>query len=617
MNGEKSVAGILKALPHLAGMEETRGLLKVALKQWGGPPGALKILGKTLTRGGLLPTLKDLSSLKMNQFTSSLFVSMWETFGDREAIVAEGKRFSYLEMRDRVFSLANALQAMGVKAKDAVAEDLFNCGEWLEAFYACSLIGAPMPFVNYHLRGEELQKTIALRRPKVLIFDSELSEEIVEIKKGLPTVEHYIVVGDEIPEGMLSYEALIEEYPARMPETNFMVALNPYTAGTTGIPKSANYYDGIGYMLSDLSEPPRVSLQEYMDLIVKTFSFFYWYGGAEIQDPIGKNIRCIIPTPLYHAGTIIGWAPCMLFGGTIIPVRKFDAEQFLRLIETERASWTFVAPTILQRVLALPEEVKRNYYLGSMYSIVCAAAPCPPEVKRDINHLFMLQGARRPVFNEYYASAEIGAPITALLPEDYMQDPKRYASVGKPRCGYQRIWIEEEGRWARPGEIGRVLSRTAMTVSLRYPGSEEKLSENTRIIEGVEWFDDGLLGYMENGGYLYLTGRVKEMIICGGVNLYPQEIEEVILRHPAVFDAAVVRLPHPDLGEVPIACVQLRQGATATEEEVLAFCGGQGLFGYKVPARVEFLEEFPRHIDGKVIKRDLEERYWEGVERRG
>ena len=162
-----------------------------------------------------------------------------------------------------------------------------------------------------------------------------------------------------------------------------------------------------------------------------------------------------------------------------------------------------------------------------------------------------------------------------------------------------------------------MMCRTAPTLSLRYPGSEERLHESLRIIEGEEWYDDGLLGYLDPDGFLYLTGREKEMIICGGVNVYPLEIEEVILRHPAVFDVAVVRLPHPDLGEVPVACVQLHEGREATEEDILSFCKEQGLYGYKVPARVEFFSELPRHIDGKIIKRELEERYWKGVERRG
>ena len=168
----------------------------------------------------------------------------------------------------------------------------------------------------------------------------------------------------------------------------------------------------------------------------------------------------------------------------------------------------------------------------------------------------------------------------------------------------------EDGRWAQTREIGKVMCRTATTVSLRYPGSEHKLHESIVMIDGEEWFDDGLLGYVDEDGFLFLTGREKEMIISGGVNLYPVEIETVILLHPAVFDCAVVRLPHPDLGEVPIACVLLHEGKQATGEEIIEFLKGQGLKGYKIPAQIDFFDELPRHIYGKIIKRELEELYW-------
>ncbi len=615
---QKSLAGMLKALPTLARMEEARGFGKCFYRQWGGGRQMVKIPAGTLRSGdGLLTNLKNLGKSRMGRIVPHAIINMWTNFADREAIVDGEKRYTFGQLRERVFRLANAFQGLGVRPKDAVAVMTYNSAEFLEVFWACSFTGAPMPFVNWHLRGEELRTAINLRKPKILVFDADFLGEVQRIKEGLEGVEHLIIVGaEERPEGMLAYEEILRQYPDRPPEFNFLPALNPYTGGTTGIPKSSNFFDSFGFLLSDLAEAPRADLATFLRYSILAFSFLYWYGGAELKDEVSGNIRTLIVTPMYHAGTIVAWAPWMLLGATAVIMRQFDPEEFLRLIEAERVSWTFVAPTILQRVLALPEEVKGKYRLGSMRSLICAAAPCPPEVKREINELFMRQGAPGPVFNEYYGSAET-AVVTILLPDDYRDHPKRIESVGKARGGDLAIYLEEEGRWATPGEVGRVMSRTAPTLSLRYPGSEERLHESIRIIDGKEWYDDGLLGYVDEDGFLYLTGRVKEMIICGGVNIFPLEIEEVILRHPAVFDVAVVRLPHPDLGEVPIACVQLHPGQEATEEEILAFCKEQGLYGYKVPARVEFFEELPRHIDGKIIKRELEERYWKGVERRG
>ncbi|MHB8781080.1 MAG: class I adenylate-forming enzyme family protein [Candidatus Geothermincolia bacterium] len=618
MKADKSLSAVTKALPSLLRLQETRGFGKSLYKQWGGPRATMKILGKIITEGdGTLANLKNLSKFKVGRVIPNWMIGMWDTFADRTAIVDGDKRYTFGEMKDRVFRLANALQAMGVKPKDRVAAMVQNSAEFLEVFWAASLIGATMPFVNWHLSGDELRDTINLRHPAVFIFDSEYRDEIMRVKDGLEGVGDMVMIGEgEVPAGITPYESLLAAQPATRPDVNFIVALNPYTGGTTGTPKSSNLFDSVGYMMSDLAEPPRADLKDFLQYNLKAFSFLFWYGGTEIFDPVDRNIKSLIVTPMYHAGTIVAWAPHMLMGATGIIMKKFDPERFLELIQKERISWTFVAPTILQRVLALPEEIKGKYDLSSMRALVCAAAPCPPEVKRQINDLFMRQGAPRPVFNEYYGSAET-AIITILLPQDYMDNPKRIESVGKARGGDLAIRMVEEDRWAEPGEIGQVMGRTVSTLSLRYPGSEQKLHESIVMIDGKEWFDDGLLGYTDADGFLFLTGRVKEMIISGGVNIYPVEIETAILDHPAVFDCAVVRLPHPDLGEVPIACVQLHEGAEATSDEIVAFLKSEGMKGYKLPARIEFFPELPRHIDGKIIKRELEKLYWTGAETRG
>jgi len=618
MQAEKTFSGTMRALPPLMRMEETKGLGRTFKQQWGGGGNTARIVYKIFTGGqGFLKNMRDLGKLKVGKIVPNWIMGIWETVPEREAVVDGDRRYSYGELKERVLKLANALQGLGVRPKDRVAVMILNSGAFLEILNATSLIGATMPFVNWHLKGEELVKTINLRKPKVLIFDADLMEQVQEIEDMLEATEHLVMLGESPPpEGKLSYEGLLDASPATRPDVNFIASLNPYTGGTTGTPKSSNLYDSLSYALSDLAEPPRETYENFLPYTTRALSYFYWFGGDRICDPITKNIRTLIVTPVYHAGTAAGWAPCYMLGATGVFMRRFDPEEFLRLIEAERINWAFVAPTILQRVLALPEEVKKKYWLGSMRALICAAAPCPPQVKRDINELFTQQGAPDPVFCEYYGSSET-AIITVLLPEDYLEDPRRYNSVGKARCGDLGIYVEEEGRWARPGEIGNVMGRTASTLSLRYPGSEDKLHESIKIIDGTEWYDDGLLGYVDEQGFLYLTGRMKEMIISGGVNVYPTEIEEVILRHPAVFDVAVVRLPHPDLGEVPIACVQLHVGKVAGEDDIISFCKQEGLFGYKIPARVEFFDELPRHIDGKIIKRELEERYWEGIERKG
>jgi long-chain acyl-CoA synthetase len=297
-------------------------------------------------------------------------------------------------------------------------------------------------------------------------------------------------------------------------------------------------------------------------------------------------------------------------------MKKLDPEGWLTLIEKERANWAFAVPTILQRVLALPEEVKSRYHLGSMRALISAAAPCPPEVKKAINGLFMAQGAQKPVFHEYYGSSE-GGMFTLLVPEDYSEKESRYKSVGKPRAAEVIVYDTENGRILGPYEEGLVLIRSAATMSLNYIGDEKKTHESLRTIDGKAYYDDGIMGYFDEDGFLYLSSRVKEMIITGGVNIYPNEIEHAICNHPSVLDAAIIPIPHEILGEVPMAYVQLKPGMSSSKEEIIEHLKNAGFSGYKLTNGIVFLEEFPRFIDGKIKKKILREAHWKGAKEIG
>ncbi len=615
MAGEKSLKDIIRGFRNIIGTDEFKGLNNSIKKQMGGRV-ILKGAGKALLKNGLLRNLGKLKNFKVGEFTANLFIEQWKLLGDREAIVDGDKRITYRQMCEEVLSLGAALQDLGVRPRDRVGVMLYNSAEYFEAFLAASIIGCPLPAVNYHLRGSEICETVNLRKPKVLIFDHEFLDDIQSYRERFTSVEHYVMVGGEAPPGIESFDKLITSHRGREPEVNFIFALNPYTGGTTGTPKSSNLYDGLSYLMSDLAESPRGTMEEYIKYLVCQFSFFEHYGGQQIEDPETGNIRTLITTPMYHAGTAAGYSPFMLLGATAVPLRKFDPEKFLATVEKERISWSFAVPTILQRILEMPDEVKRRYDLSSMHTLISAAAPCPVEVKKAINELFMAQGAKGPVFHEYYGSSETGL-ITLLIPEDYREKPERIKSVGKMRCGDIMIYDPESEKEAEPGRNGLVMSRTVATMSLRYPGMEAKLSESIRVINGTEWYDDGLVGYLDEDGFLYLTSRVKEMIISGGVNVYPREMEDVILTHPKVSDVAVIRAPHPDLVEMPLACVKLKDGEECTEEEIIHHCKDKGLHGYNLPQKVDFYEKLPRKIDGKLIKRELEEKYWEGVEHSG
>ncbi len=613
---EKSLRTVFRALRKVSNLEERRQLNTVIRKQFG-VSRLLKIAVKGFFKGGLRRSFSDIRQFRMGRIVANMFIAVWEVLGKREAIVDADRRFTFAEMQERVLRLANGLQSLGVVPGDRVGCMLYNSAEFFECFYAACLIGAPLPPVNWHLSGEELAATINLRQPKIFIFDQDFAPEILKIKDDLSSVSHFIMVGDDSPPpGTERYEPFLQKFFATVPETNFIIALNPYTGGTTGTPKSSNLHDSFSYLFSDATEAPRGTLEEYLRYLFKEYSYVYHYGGAEIKDPREGNIRSLIVTPMYHAGTAAGYSPCILLGATAVIMRRFDPETYLQMIDKERVSWAFAVPTILQRILALPESVTSRYDLSSMHALFSAAAPCPPRVKEGINRLFMKQGAKQPVFHEYYGSAETGL-ITALLPADYLEKPERIRSVGKARCGDILIYDDLNDRVAAPGEEGRVLGRTVASMSLRYPGSEAELKANRKMINGLEWYDDKLIGYLDEDGFLYLTGRIKEMIISGGVNIFPAEIEEILGNHSGIADVAVIRGPDPDLGEIPLACIQPAEGITLTEKEVIDFCHQQGLKGFKIPKRVVFYEALPRHIDGKLLKRKLEAAFWKDTEQHG
>lgn len=613
---EKSLWTVLRAARNLSGLEERKQLQTVMRRQYG-LWRQFRIITKGVRKRGRLQSLKDIRKFQLSSLVACAYIASWEVLGKREAIIDGDRRFTFEEMSSRILRLANGLQSLGIAPGDRVGCMLYNSAEFFEVFYAACLIGTPLPPVNWHLSGDELATTINLRGPKVFMFDQAFAPEILKIRDKLTSVDNLIMVGDDTPPpGALRYEPFLAKNPETLPKTSFIVALNPYTGGTTGTPKSSNLHDSFSYLFSSTTEAPRSSLEDYMRYMMKEYSYFHHYGAADIKDPRSDNIRALIVTPMYHAGTAAGYSPCVMLGATAVIMRRFDPEEYLQMIEKERISWAFAVPTILQRILTLPEDVKSRYDLSSMHTLISAAAPCPPKVKTEINHLFMRQGARQPIFHEYYGSAETGL-ITALLPADYMEKPERIRSVGKARCGDLMIYDDLNNRVAAPGEEGRVMGRTVASMSLRYPGTESELKTNRQIIDNVEWYDDKLIGYMDEDGFLYLTGRIKEMIISGGVNIFPAEIEEILINNGKIADVAVIKGPDPDLGEVPLACVQPAEGVTLAETEIIEFCREQGLTGFKLPKRVIFYDELPRHIDGKLLKRKLEKEFWKDTEQHG
>lgn len=615
---DRNIANTLKALPTILGMEQTYGLLLTILRQWG-IENILPILLGTITKPGLINSVGNLLNLKLDKLLPYLLLSRWERFGDKEAIVSyrpdETKRYTYGEYKDRTMRLANGLQRMGLKRGDKVGIMLYNGNEYMESMFGSWFIGCRTPLVNWHFRGEELVTMLNRRKPNILIVEDDLVERIDEVKDKLEGIERYIIVGGE-REGMLSYEDLIKNSPANEPKMDFTIGINPYTGGTTGVPKSVASFEGLDYVISSdkAGRPHGASWPEVLRLFIMLAATHYYWGCTDFK------IRAMVPGPLYH-GTPIYFTSTvfLLLGGTFVFRWRYDAEDFLKIIEKERVNYIHCAPVHAQRILMLPDEVKRKYDLSSMRTIVTAAAPCPLVVKKGINELFMQQGCARPVFGEYYSSVEMMTPITILTQKDYIEKPRRLESVGKNHRGGDVKIFDEDGKECPPNKEGIVHTRSLGTVSLAYPGTEELLKEDIHIVDGVEWYNDFLYGYLDEDDFLYLTGRAKETIIVGGVNIFPNEIEATIIKHPKVYDVTVIRAPDKDLGEVPLAIIQLKEGEKASSDEIIEHCKKEGLYGFKIPKMVEFVKEIPKTPHGKTLKRELEKKYWEdkGIKRRG
>ena len=372
---DKNLVTLLKVLPRLVLAGEVRGTLRSLIHQWG-LVNALRIVAGIARRLGFVNNIKYLLQFRLDKIVPHQFVAMWDVFGDREAIISGDRRITYRELKDRVFRLSNGLRSLGLKPKDKVAELLYNGNQFFETFLAASLMGCPMPFLNWHMKGDELADAINRASPRVLVLDEAFVDEVRRISGRIPGVERFVVVGKDAPEGMIPYEDLIARASPEEPEFNFIIALNPYTGGTTGTPKNINYFDTFGYAFSDLSEAPSIPFGEYLWFLFRQFSFIYWFGGTTIRDHRTRNMRCLIPGPLYHAGTIAGWAPFLVLGSTAVPMKCFEPEEFLKIVESERINWAFVVPTMLERILHSAPGVCALGELHCLWRLDRAAITC-------------------------------------------------------------------------------------------------------------------------------------------------------------------------------------------------------------------------------------------------
>ena len=515
-----------------------------------------------------------------------LRLNSWR-YPDKTAAVFEGKRVSYLELNTRANQLAHAMKARGFKRQDKVAIIMYNHTEFLEIYHGLARIGVISVPVNFRLVPSEISYVVNNSDSLGVIVGIELFDKLeLDSLNNVKKENIYVVAPkDKTPEGFKNYEELLEGQPEHEPSD---VAVSEedifffgYTSGTTGFPKGAmNTQRGI------------------LDIIKNVF--VRTAGKAHID--LTKRVMLAV-IPICHSNSVWATLITLWCGGTnvIVPSGRFDPEKLLQLISDEKVTTTSMVPTMISRILELPEDVKSKYDMSSLSSIGSSSAPLLTKTKEAALEFF--SNAR---FSEGYGSTETGA-LTTLRHKDQR---RKVRSIGLPNPGIDiKLLDEESNEVNEPFKQGTLWAK-ARSAFIGYYKDPEKTQD---AING-EWATAGDIAYFDDEGYYYLADRKHDMIISGGENIYPAEIEEVIMNLPGVSEVAVIGVPHEDFGEEVKALVIRREGASLTEEEILEHCK-KNLAGYKRPRSVEFKDEFPRTATGKVLKRLIREPYWKGQER--
>jgi long-chain acyl-CoA synthetase len=489
---------------------------------------------------------------------------------DKPAIIManSGETLTYAQLEAESNRIAQLLRAHGLKRGDAIAILMENGPHYLPICWGAQRAGLIFTCISTKLGVEEARYIVEDSGSKIIFASAGLAPVAGQLDAP---VARYVIGGaisgyDDFARAIAAQPAtrITDESPGRD-----ML----YSSGTTGRPKGIS---------GKLPEGPIETPNALLMLVTALYGF-------------GPDTVYLSPAPLYHAAPLRYCMAVHQAGGTIVVMEKFDPERYLQLVEQHRVTHTQLVPTMFVKMLKLPDEVRAKYDTSSLKAAIHAAAPCPVEVKRRMIDWW------GPVIYEYYSATE-GAGFTAISPQEWLAKP---GSVGKSLLGEIRI-IDEDGNILPPGREGRIFFHGGP--SFEYHGAAAKGATATDT-HGATFGD---IGYVDADGYLFLTDRAAYMIISGGVNVYPQETEDVLVMHPKVADVAVIGVPDEELGEAVKAVVQPRDWADAgpdLEAELIAFVRAR-LSHIKCPRSIDFERELPRHDTGKLYKRLLKDRYW-------
>ncbi len=494
---------------------------------------------------------------------------------DKTAIVCEDRSWTYRQFNARVNRLANTLSGLGLIKGDKLAVLALNGPEYLEIYHATAKLGVWMVPINHRLKAPEIAYRISHSQAAGLV----LGPEFVLLYDSLPAearravAERLLVLGQgPTPAGAHGYEDLLAQASEAEPQVELHhedILFIGYTGGTTGRSKGAltsNRAIVAGYLYKVLD---------------------YALGQGEIT---------LNPGPFWHTAPRNFTSLALYMGGTAVVMKSFDPVEYLRLVQKHRVTYSFLVPTMFSAILALPDH--QAYDTSSLRVLLSGGSPLPTPVKEAALKRF------GPVLNEFYAATET-LIITSIAAKDMARKSR---AVGPPAWDVFLKLLDEDGREVPPGQVGEIYLQGPSLFS-GYFRDQEKTAAAFR--DG--WFTLGDMGRLDEEGFLYIVDRRTDMVISGGENIYPSEIEEVLLHHPKIAEVAVIGVPDPTWGEALKAVVVLKPGQESSLEEIQQYCG-QRLADYLKPRSVEFVAELPRSPVGKILKRKLRDQYWAGSE---
>ncbi len=528
--------------------------------------------------------LKELSRYPVGTYADIIYRNALLYRGN-EAFVYGNERITFSQFNERVNSLIHALQSMGVKKGDVLGILSWNCLEYADVYGAAMKGGFITSPYSPRLQADELDYLINYSEANTLFVGPELVELVNSIKHRIPRVKRFISFEAPFPE-MEYHRELLERYPKDEPDVHIEeddLVFIFYTSGTTGIPRGALYSH-------------RVAIDDTRTCVI----------GLGLQ-PGDKHIQIM---PLFHVGGAKNfWAYFYVGGSNVITTqRSFDPKATLKIIQDEKATDIHIVATHLAAFFTVADFDK--YDLSSLKRMFYAASPMPLELLK--------RGMEKwgPIFCQAYGSTEDGPNVTLLSTKQHdvlnksPEEQKVLTSAGFPDIGVHVRIVDEKENDVEPGEVGEIIvqSHHNMLGFWRKP-------EETREVIINGWLHTGDMGRYDENGYIYIVDRKKDMIVSGGENIYPREVEEVLYRHPAIQEAAVIGIPDSYWVEKVHAVVTLKKGMSATEEELINFCK-QHLARFKAPKSVEFVDALPKNPAGKILKRELREKYWAGLERK-